>query len=97
LLGSEQITIDFSPEAISRLAELAMLVNEQSENIGARRLHTLMEHLLEDISFNSEDLAGTKLIVDRQYVDSQVNINKLLLSEDYRRKRKPGFTVGDDV
>ena len=68
LLATEGVEIEFTPEAITKLANDAFLVNEKTENIGARRLHTLMEKLLENISFEAPDKAGTKVIIDEQYV-----------------------------
>lgn len=68
LLATEGVEIEFTPEAITKLANDAFLVNEKTENIGARRLHTLMEKLLENLSFEAPDKAGTKVIIDEQYV-----------------------------
>ena len=58
LLSTEQVTLDFQPDAIRRLAEIACTVNERQENIGARRLHTVMERLLEDVSYTADSLTG---------------------------------------
>lgn len=68
LLETEGIEIEFTEEAIDEIATMAFLMNEQTENIGARRLHTILEKLLEDISFNIPDMDDEKIIIDRDYV-----------------------------
>ena len=72
LLGTEGVTLNFTGEAIARVAKLAAEVNEKVENIGARRLQTIMERLVEEISFTAEDAGGTTLDIDAAYVDSQL-------------------------
>ena len=72
LLGTEGVTLNFKPEAIARVAKLAAEVNEKVENIGARRLQTIMERLVEEISFTAEDAPGTTLDIDASYVDKQL-------------------------
>jgi len=72
LLNTEGVTIDLTPEGIKALARIAAEVNEQVENIGARRLQTVMEKLLEDVSFDAEDRQGETLVVDAAYVDDQL-------------------------
>ncbi|KTE26284.1 MULTISPECIES: ATP-dependent protease ATPase subunit HslU [unclassified Sphingopyxis] len=72
LLGTEGVTLNFKPEAIARVARLAADVNEKVENIGARRLQTIMERLVEEISFTAEDAPGTTLDIDAAYVDKQL-------------------------
>ena len=72
LLATEGIELNFQPDAISRLAQLACDVNEQAEDIGARRLHTLLEKLLEQISFNAPELTEKTITVDAAYVDKQL-------------------------
>ena len=69
LLATEGITLTFKPDAVDRVAEFATLVNERSENIGARRLHTVMEKLLEEISFNAPELDEKTIVIDAAYVD----------------------------
>ena len=69
LLETEGVELTFRPDAVDRLAEFATQVNERSENIGARRLHTIMEKLLDDVSFNAPDLDEKKVVVDAAYVD----------------------------
>jgi ATP-dependent HslUV protease ATP-binding subunit HslU len=69
LLWTEGITIRFTDGAIERIADFATLVNERTENIGARRLHTVMEKLLDEISFNAPDLADKDITIDEAYVD----------------------------
>ena len=68
LLETEGIGIEFTDEAIDEIATMAFLMNEQTENIGARRLHTILEKLLEDISFNIPDMDDEKITIDQQYV-----------------------------
>ncbi len=72
LIATEGVTINFTADAIARIAALAAQVNEQIENIGARRLQTMMERLLEEVSFGAEDMAGTSLEIDAAYVDRQL-------------------------
>jgi len=69
LMSTENVELEFTEDAISRIAEIAAAANRQSENIGARRLQTVMERLLEDVSFDADHYAGTKVIIDRAYVD----------------------------
>ena len=68
LLETEGIEIEFTEESIDEIAEMAFLMNEQTENIGARRLHTILERLLEDISFNIAEMDEEKITIDREYV-----------------------------
>ena len=75
LLATEGLTLEFKDEAISHLAEMAFNVNEQTEDIGARRLHTLLEKLLEEISFDAPEMAKdgkTEVIIDADYVDKRL-------------------------
>ncbi|GGB98299.1 ATP-dependent protease ATPase subunit HslU [Marinobacterium zhoushanense] len=72
LLATEGVNIEFSEDGIARLAELAFQVNETTENIGARRLHTMMERLLEDLSYSAADRSGERINIDKAYVDSQL-------------------------
>ncbi|SKB43877.1 ATP-dependent protease ATPase subunit HslU [Sphingopyxis flava] len=72
LISTEGVTLSFTDDAIARVAKLAAEVNEKVENIGARRLQTIMERLVEEVSFNAEDMAGTALTVDAAYVDRQL-------------------------
>ena len=69
LLATEGITLTFKPDAVDRVAEFATRVNERSENIGARRLHTVMEKLLDEISFNAPELDEKTIVIDAAYVD----------------------------
>ncbi|HEX6977746.1 MAG TPA: ATP-dependent protease ATPase subunit HslU [Alphaproteobacteria bacterium] len=73
LLKTEDVTLDFTPDAIAEIASLAAEVNRNVENIGARRLQTILERLLEDISFNASDQPGTTLTVDAAYVRDKVS------------------------
>ena len=72
LLKIEGVTLNFDPSGIRRIAELAWQVNEGTENIGARRLHTVMERLLESLSFDASDGAQEAVTIDRDYVDEQL-------------------------
>ena len=72
LLATEKVEIDFTPEAIDELARLSSEINETVENIGARRLHTVMEKLLEEISFTASDKPGQKISIDAAYVRERV-------------------------
>ncbi len=69
LMSTEGVTLEITAEAIERLAELATLVNERTENIGARRLHTVMERLLDEVSFHASELGGQTIAIDGPYVD----------------------------
>jgi ATP-dependent HslUV protease ATP-binding subunit HslU len=86
LLATEDLQISFSKDGIQKIAETAWQVNERTENIGARRLHTVMERLLEEVSFSASDLAvGSKeeLVIDRAYVEKQ--LDELAKDEDLSR------------
>lgn len=72
LMLTEGVNISFSGDGIERIAELAFQVNEQTENIGARRLHTMMERLLEELSFHASDKSGESILVDVKYVDQHL-------------------------
>jgi len=71
LLSTESVDISFDKSAIGRIAQIAAAANTQTENIGARRLHTVLERLLEDLSFEADSLAGTKIVIDADYVDGK--------------------------
>ncbi len=73
LLRTEHVTICFTQDAIEAVAEIGMRVNEATENIGARRLYTIMEKILEDVSFNAPDLPGKELTVDAGYVHERLS------------------------
>jgi ATP-dependent protease hslVU, ATPase subunit len=72
LLGAEGVSLRFADDAVDRLAELAETVNEQTEDIGARRLYTLLEKLLEELSFEAPDLPEKDIVINRQYVDQRL-------------------------
>jgi ATP-dependent HslUV protease ATP-binding subunit HslU len=72
LLATEGVNIGFDEGAIDRLAQIAFLINERQENIGARRLHTVLEKLLEKLSYEAPDKGGLSLMVDRAMVDAQL-------------------------
>ena len=83
LLATEGVTLDFRPEGITRLAHIAYDVNERTENIGARRLSTVMERLLDEVSFDATRLAGRTVVVDAAYVDAR--LQTLSQNEDLSR------------
>jgi ATP-dependent HslUV protease ATP-binding subunit HslU len=83
LLATEGVTLDFQPEGIKRLAQIACDVNERTENIGARRLATVMEHLLDEVSFGATQLQGQTVTVDAAYVDGR--LAELSQNEDLSR------------
>jgi ATP-dependent HslUV protease ATP-binding subunit HslU len=83
LLATERVKIEFMPEAIRRLAEIAFAVNEQTENIGARRLYTVLEKLLEEISFEAGKHGPGQVVIDAAYVDSR--LSELSKNEDLAR------------
>ena len=72
LMSTEGVALEFTPDAIERIAELATLVNDRTENIGARRLHTVMERLLDEISFQAPELGGRAVTIDAAYVDQML-------------------------
>lgn len=83
LMATEGLEIDFNQSGIERIAEVAWLVNERTENIGARRLYTVMERLLETISFEATDKSGEKVLIDADYVNS--HLGALVEDEDLSR------------
>ncbi|HCF73409.1 MAG TPA: HslU--HslV peptidase ATPase subunit, partial [Gammaproteobacteria bacterium] len=83
LMATEGVQLEFSADGVQRVAEVAWQVNESTENIGARRLHTVMERLLETVSFDSADSSGQVLTVDREYVD--LHLDKLAADDDLSR------------
>jgi len=83
LMETEGVKLDFRPEGIRRLAEIAFAVNARTENIGARRLYTVIEKLLEEVSFNAGRLSGGTVVVDPAYVDEK--LKDLAASEDLSR------------
>ena len=83
LLATEGLELSFEPGAVDRVAELATLVNERAENIGARRLHTVMEKLLDEISFEAPDMAETSITIDAAYVDRM--LAEIVKDEDLTR------------
>ncbi len=83
LLGTEGVTLTFDESGVDRLAEVAFQVNERTENIGARRLHTVMERLLERISYEAADKSGENYLINAEYVDK--NLGSLVKDEDLSR------------
>jgi ATP-dependent HslUV protease ATP-binding subunit HslU len=83
LLATEGVTLQFEPDGLARIAEIAWEVNERMENIGARRLHTVIERLLEALSFEAPDRSGTTIVIDGAYVDQ--HLQELARDEDLTR------------
>jgi ATP-dependent HslUV protease ATP-binding subunit HslU len=72
-LETEGIHLKFQEDAIDEIANTAYLINEQMENIGARRLHTILEKLLEDISYNAPEMGEMDIVIDREYVEKSLS------------------------
>ncbi|MDR5609726.1 MULTISPECIES: HslU--HslV peptidase ATPase subunit [unclassified Arsenophonus] len=83
LMATEGLNIEFTPEGISQIAQAAWQVNEKTENIGARRLHTVLERLMEDISFDASERNGQDIIIDADYVAK--HLDELVADEDLSR------------
>jgi ATP-dependent HslUV protease ATP-binding subunit HslU len=83
LMKTEGVELVFQEDAIERIAEVATTVNEKTENIGARRLHTIMEKLIEEVSFNAPDLKGERVVIDAAYVSGK--LEDLVQDEDLSR------------
>jgi ATP-dependent HslUV protease ATP-binding subunit HslU len=83
LLATEDIHIEFLPDGIERLAAIAFAVNERTENIGARRLYTVMEKLLEEVSFSADETVGQTIAIDAAYVNQR--LDALAENEDLSR------------
>jgi ATP-dependent HslUV protease ATP-binding subunit HslU len=83
LLATEGVQLRFTADGIRRIAEIAWQVNEGTENIGARRLHTVMERLMDEIAFEAPDKAGTELTIDASYVTGK--LEALAGNEDLSR------------
>ncbi|HEX9773392.1 MAG TPA: ATP-dependent protease ATPase subunit HslU [Steroidobacteraceae bacterium] len=83
LLATEGVTLEFAASGVRRVAEVAFDVNQRTENIGARRLHTVMERLLESVSFEASDRAGATLTIDAAYVDA--SLGELVRDQDLTR------------
>ncbi len=83
LIATEGVQLEFADDGLERIAEIAWQVNERTENIGARRLHTVMERLLESLSFEASDQAGRQVVIDAAYVDA--HLGELVQDEDLSR------------
>lgn len=83
LMKTEQVDIEFTEDGISQIAEAAWTVNETTENIGARRLHTVMERLMDEISFDATEKSGAKFVIDAQYVKQR--LGEFVADEDLSR------------
>ncbi|WP_434927924.1 HslU--HslV peptidase ATPase subunit [Shewanella sp. HL-SH4] len=83
LMGTEGVTVEFAESGIERIAEAAWQVNERTENIGARRLHTVMEKLMEDISYEASEISGSSFVIDAEYVNK--HLDAFVQDEDLSR------------
>jgi ATP-dependent HslUV protease ATP-binding subunit HslU len=83
LLATENVTLEFTPDAVSALADIAAQVNARSENIGARRLHTVLERLLEELSFGAPEMSGREQRIDAAYVHQR--LDPIVKNEDLSR------------
>ncbi|MEE9911389.1 MAG: ATP-dependent protease ATPase subunit HslU [Deltaproteobacteria bacterium] len=83
MMATEDIELSFTEDAVEQIAEVATIVNERTENIGARRLYTIMETLLEDISFDAPDLKEKKIVIDAKYVEEK--LDNIVEDEDLSR------------
>lgn len=83
LMATEGLDVSFTDEAVRRIAEYASLVNDRTENIGARRLHTVMEKLLDEISFEAPDMSESTVVIDEAYVDRM--LSEIVENEDLSR------------
>jgi ATP-dependent HslUV protease ATP-binding subunit HslU len=83
MMATEGIKLSFTDDAVAEIAEVATQVNEKTENIGARRLYTIMETLLEDISFEAPDMGEKDIVIDAKYVDEK--LDEIVEDEDLSR------------
>jgi ATP-dependent HslUV protease ATP-binding subunit HslU len=83
LLETESVMVKFTEDGIAEIAEMAALINERTENIGARRLYTMMERLLDEVSFDAPDMPGKDIVIDVQYV--QKRLKDFVQDEDLSR------------
>jgi ATP-dependent HslUV protease ATP-binding subunit HslU len=83
LMGTEGVTVEFAESGIERIAEAAWQVNERTENIGARRLHTVMEKLMEEISYEASEISGSSFVIDAEYVNK--HLDAFVQDEDLSR------------
>jgi ATP-dependent HslUV protease ATP-binding subunit HslU len=83
MMATEEVKLSFTDDAIAEVAEVAAVVNERTENIGARRLYTIMETVLDDISFNAPDMAGQEVVIDANYVKEK--LENIVEDEDLSR------------
>jgi ATP-dependent HslUV protease ATP-binding subunit HslU len=83
LLETEGVSVEFTEDAIDEIAEIAEKVNQDSENIGARRLHTVMEKVMEEISFEAPNIKKKNILIDREYVQKQ--LKDIIENQDLRR------------
>ena len=82
-MKTEGVEVEFTQDGISKIAESAFRVNEKTENIGARRLHTVLERLMDGISFDANERSGEKIVIDEKYVSEA--LNDVVENEDLSR------------
>jgi ATP-dependent HslUV protease ATP-binding subunit HslU len=83
LLETEDVRVEFTPDAIDEIAQIAEEVNRESEDIGARRLHTIMEKVMEEISFKAPNIRQKNIVIDKKYVQGQ--LKEIMKDQDLRR------------
>ena len=83
LLETEGVEIEFDEEGIEEIAEISSFLNDNMENIGARRLHTVLEKILEEVSFNAPELKGQKIVINREYVKNK--LHEIVKNKDLSR------------
>ena len=91
LLSTEGVDLIFKDNALDAIAELAEVVNKQSENIGARRLHTIMEMVLDEYSYHASEMSGQSVKIDESYVKQKITVERAISAENVRKKIRPGF------
>ncbi|MBI4649822.1 ATP-dependent protease ATPase subunit HslU [Candidatus Desantisbacteria bacterium] len=91
LLKAEEVDLVFKNESLDKIASLAMEINQRTEDIGARRLYSIMEKILADISFEAPERKGEKIIIDKAYIEKNVKIEDILKDDELKEKRSLGF------
>ncbi|MBI5207457.1 MAG: ATP-dependent protease ATPase subunit HslU [Candidatus Firestonebacteria bacterium] len=91
LLKAEDIELIFENDSLEKIASIAAEINERTEDIGARRLYSLMEKLIADISFEAPDKKGEKIVIDNGYVEKHLNIEDIMREDELKEKRVVGF------
>ncbi|MCD4655392.1 ATP-dependent protease ATPase subunit HslU [bacterium] len=91
LLGTENIILDFKDDALEAIADMSAQANDTCEDIGARRLHTIMEVLLEEVSFHATEMTGQTIVITSDYVHKRVTVESIAKAENIRKKGTVGF------